>query len=76
MLTGRGHNEHTSGGDFREATFRALRQGLEQAENILLEPYYDFKIKVDIDVMGRVLTDIQKAHGTFNSPETVGDKQL
>ncbi|QUW23958.1 TetM/TetW/TetO/TetS family tetracycline resistance ribosomal protection protein [Sporosarcina sp. Marseille-Q4063] len=76
LLTGRGHNEHTSGGDFREATFRALRQGLEQAENILLEPYYDFKIKVDIDVMGRVLTDIQKAHGTFNSPETVGDKTI
>ncbi|WP_210470924.1 translation factor GTPase family protein [Sporosarcina sp. 6E9] len=76
LLTGRGHNEHTSGGDFREATFRALRQGLEQAENILLEPYYDFKIKVDIDVMGRILTDIQKAHGTFESPETVGDKTI
>ena len=46
LLTGRGHNEHTSGGDFREATFRALRQGLEKAENVLLEPVYDFKIKV------------------------------
>jgi ribosomal protection tetracycline resistance protein len=74
LLTGRGHNEHTSGGDFREATFRALRQGLEQAKNVLLEPYYDFKIKVDIDTMGRVLSDIQQAHGSFDAPETIGDK--
>ena len=52
LCTGRAHNKHTSGGDFREATYRALRQGLEKAENIVLEPYYDFKIKVDIDQMG------------------------
>jgi ribosomal protection tetracycline resistance protein len=74
LLTGRGHNEHTTGGDFREATFRALRQGLEKAKNTLLEPYYDFKIKVDLDNMGRVLSDIQQAHGSFESPETVGEK--
>lgn len=74
LLTGRGHNEYTSGGDFREATYRALRQGLEQAENILLEPYYEFKIKIDIDSMGRVLSDIQQAHGTFDPPETIGSK--
>ena len=76
LLTGRGHNEHTSGGDFREAAFRALRQGLEQAKNTLLEPYYDFKIKVDLDNMGRVLSDIQQAHGNFVAPETIGDKVL
>lgn len=76
LLTGRGHNEHTSGGDFREATFRALRQGLEQAQNIVLEPYYDFKIKVDLDAMGRVLSDIQKAHGTFEPPETSGNQTI
>lgn len=76
LLTGRGHNEHTSGGDFREATHRALRQGLEQAENVLLEPYYDFKIKIDLDLIGRVLSDIQQAHGTFEPPETVGDKTI
>ncbi|NYF25582.1 translation factor GTPase family protein [Sporosarcina sp. JAI121] len=76
LLTGRGHNEHTSGGDFREATFRALRQGLEQAKNVLLEPYYDFKIKVDMDNMGRVLSDIQQAHGSFSAPETIGDKVI
>ncbi len=73
LLTGRGHNEHTAGGDFREATYRALRQGLEQAENILLEPYYDFKIKVATEQIGRVLSDIQQAAGSFGPPETVGD---
>ncbi|MCZ2258302.1 GTP-binding protein [Sporosarcina sp. G11-34] len=76
LLTGRGHNEHTSGGDFREATYRALRQGLEQAQNILLEPYYDYKIKVDLDHMGRVLADIQQAHGSFSAPETISNKVI
>lgn len=76
LLTGRAHNKHTHGGDFREATFRALRQGLEQAENVLLEPYYNFKIKVDITLIGRVMSDIQKAHGTFAPPETLGDQAI
>jgi small GTP-binding protein len=70
LLKGRAHNEHTHGGDFREAAFRALRQGLEKAENVLLEPYYDFKIKVEIDYIGRILSDIQRAHGQFESPQT------
>ena len=76
LLTGRGHNEHTHGGDFREATYRALRQGLEKAENILLEPFYDFSIKVHMDLIGRVLSDIQQAAGTFEPPENMGDKVL
>ncbi|MUK90407.1 GTP-binding protein [Ornithinibacillus sp. L9] len=76
LLTGRAHHQHTSGGDFREATLRALRQGLEQAQNILLEPYYNFKIKVGIDEIGRVLSDIQQASGTFNAPKTVDDKTV
>ena len=76
LLTGRAHNKHTSGGDFREATYRALRQGLEQAANILLEPYYQYKIKVDINQMGRVLSDIQQAHGLIDSPKTEGDKAI
>lgn len=76
LLTGRAHNKHTSGGDFREATYRALRQGLEKSENILLEPYYDFKIKVELEHMGRVLSDIQKSQGNFNPPETVGNKVI
>ncbi len=76
LLTGRSHNKHTSGGDFREAAFRALRQGLEKANNILLEPYYDFKIRLDLEHMGKVLTDIQNAHGSFNHPITEGNKTL
>ncbi len=76
LLTGRAHNEHTSGGDFREATYRAIRQGLEKTVNILLEPYYDFKIKIDADHIGRVLSDIQNAHGSFDPPHTVGNKVI
>ncbi|SOC37121.1 elongation factor G [Ureibacillus acetophenoni] len=68
LLTGRAHNKHTNGGDFREATFRAIRQGLEQAENILLEPYYRFKMKAPIEHVGRMMTDIQTASGTFEPP--------
>jgi ribosomal protection tetracycline resistance protein len=76
LLKGRAHNKHTSGGDFREATYRALRQGLEQADNILLEPYYYFKIKVELDQMGRVLSDIQQAHGRFDPPQSDGNKTI
>ncbi|NMO94337.1 elongation factor G [Paenibacillus lemnae] len=72
LIKGAAHNEHTHGGDFREATFRALRQGLEKAENLLLEPYYDFKIKVDIDDLGKVMSDIQRYSGHFEAPETSG----
>lgn len=73
LLTGKAHNKHTSGGDFRQATLRALRQGLEQVDNILLEPYYKFKIEVDLNYMGRVLSDIQKMSGEFEPPIMIGD---
>lgn len=76
LLTGRAHNKHTSGGDFREATYRALRQALEKADNILLEPIFHFKIKVGLEYMGKVLTDIQQAFGRFDAPETIGDTVL
>ncbi|MRN55359.1 GTP-binding protein [Paenibacillus monticola] len=69
LLTGAAHNEHTHGGDFREATLRALRQGLEKAENMLLEPFYHYKIKVVLDYIGRVLSDIQQAAGQFDPPQ-------
>lgn len=72
LIRGAAHKEHTHGGDFREALFRALRQGLEKADNLLLEPYYDFKIKVGIDEMGKVLSDVQRASGTFEPPQTIG----
>lgn len=69
LLTGAAHNKHTDGGDFREATFRALRQGLEQAENVLLEPYYKFKMTAASEFIGRMMTDVQQAHGSFEAPE-------
>lgn len=74
LITGRAHIKHTEGGDFREATKRALRQGLDSAENILLEPYYNFKIEVDNQLLGRVLSDVQKMNGTFNEQQSVGDR--
>lgn len=76
LLRGAAHKEHTHGGDFREASFRALRQGLEKADNVLLEPYYDFKIKVSLDEMGRVLSDIQRAAGTFEPPQTTAEQAV
>ncbi|WP_286231923.1 GTP-binding protein [Neobacillus mesonae] len=76
LLNGRAHVKHTTGGDFREAAFRALRQGLEKTKNILLEPFYDFKIKLNLDLLGKVLTDIQQAHGSFDTPITEGNKAL
>lgn len=72
LLKGRAHNKHTHGGDFREATFRALRQGLEKTESVLLEPYYDFKIKVAADHIGRLMSDLVQASGQFDPPETLG----
>ncbi|MCC3868323.1 GTP-binding protein [Terrisporobacter mayombei] len=76
LLTGKEHNKHTEGGDFRQATFRALRQGLEQVENILLEPYYKFKIEIDNDYMGRVISDIQKMSGSFNIKDSSDNKPI
>ncbi|WP_051638659.1 translation factor GTPase family protein [Butyrivibrio sp. NC2002] len=71
VIGGRAHEKHTEGGDFREATMRAVRQGLMMAENILLEPVYDFSIEVGSEHVGRVLSDIQKMNGSCNPPEII-----
>lgn len=68
LLNGRSHIKHTCGGDFREATYRALRQGFEKTQNILLEPYYRFVIEASSEYIGRILTDVQRLHGTFEDP--------
>ena len=73
LLTGRAHIKHTEGGDFRQATYRALRQGLMKARNILLEPYYEFTMELPADALGRAMTDIQKMQGSFQPPEQQGD---
>ena len=64
LVSGKAHNKHTEGGDFREATYRAVRQGLKEAESVLLEPYYAFWLEVPEKMVGRAMTDIEKMHGT------------
>ena len=73
LLTGRSHLKHTEGGDFRQATYRAVRQGLMQAHCILLEPWYAFRLEVPEKLVGRAMTDIEKMNGSFNAPFTEGD---
>jgi len=73
LAAGRAHLKHTEGGDFRESTYRAVRQGLMQAESILLEPYYEFRLEIPAECVGRALTDIQKRYGEFRPPEIEGD---
>ncbi|HOP73152.1 translation factor GTPase family protein [Thermoclostridium caenicola] len=64
LVSGRAHPKHTQGGDFREATWRAVRQGLKEAESVLLEPYYAFQLELPEKMVGRAMSDIEKMHGT------------
>lgn len=73
LLTGRAHIKHTEGGDFRQATYRAVRQGLRKAKSQLLEPYYEFRLEVPSEQVGRSMTDIQKMLGEFDTPKTEGE---
>ena len=73
LLTGRAHQKHTEGGDFRQATYRAVRQGLKKAKTILLEPYYSFRLELPAENVGRAMTDIQRMQGNFQGPETEGE---
>ena len=68
LLTGRAHQKHTEGGDFRQATYRAVRQGLKKAKSILLEPYYEVRLEVPAENIGRAMADFQKMQGTFGAP--------
>jgi translation elongation factor EF-G/predicted RNA-binding protein with PIN domain len=70
LIAGRAHPKHTEGGDFRQATYRAVRQGLMMAKNILLEPWYAYRIEVPAENIGRVMNDIQRMEGSFDPPET------
>lgn len=72
LVSGKAHAKHTEGGDFRQATYRAVRQGLRSANSILLEPIYEFTLEVPTENIGRAMTDIQRMHGSFNPPETMG----
>ena len=76
LLAGRAHARHTEGGDFREATYRAVRQGLMRAESVLLEPQYSFKLTVPAETVGRAINDIRQMGGVFSGPEADGDESV
>ncbi|MFR2512166.1 MAG: hypothetical protein ACLS9K_09505 [Lachnospira eligens] len=73
LVAGRAHPKHTEGGDFRQATYRAVRQGLMQAESVLLEPFYAFSLEVKRDYVGRAMTDFERMGAAFNMREADGD---
>ena len=73
LLAGRAHLKHTEGGDFRQATYRAVRQGLMEAESVLLEPWYSFRLEVPAAQVGRAMSDLQRMGGDCDPPETAGE---
>lgn len=76
LMSGKAHKKHTEGGDFRQATYRAIRHGLMCAESVLLEPYYNFTIELPTDNVGRAMTDLQQMGAEFSSPELDGDMSI
>ena len=76
LMSGRAHIKHTEGGDFRQATYRAVRQGLMQARSRLLEPYYAFRLEVPPEQLGRAISDVRLRGGSFDAPEEAGDMTL
>ena len=76
LMSGRAHIKHTEGGDFRQATYRAVRQGLMQAKSRLLEPYYAFRLEVPPEQLGRAINDVRLRSGSFDAPEEAGDMTL
>ena len=76
LLTGRAHLKHTEGGDFRQATYRAVRQGLMCAKSVLLEPWYSFRLEVPTGNVGRAMTDLQRMGAQFQPPESAGERAV
>ncbi len=76
LTAGRAHLKHTEGGDFRQATYRAVRQGLMTARSLLLEPWYSFRLEVPGENLGRAMTDVQQMGGRFDPPEILGETAL
>ena len=73
VIGGRAHTKHTEGGDFRQATYRAFRQGLKQAQSVLLEPWYDFRLEIPNECIGRAMNDIEGMSGKFDAPDRNGE---
>ncbi|MBQ9140972.1 MAG: GTP-binding protein, partial [Lachnospiraceae bacterium] len=76
LIAGRAHLKHTEGGDFRQATYRAVRHGLKRAKCQLLEPVYEYQLEIPTECVGRAMNDIQRMHGTFEDPETLGEMSV
>lgn len=76
LVSGKAHLKHTEGGDFRQAVYRAVRQGLKQADSVLLEPYYEYRLELPSENVGRAMTDIERMHGTFGLPQIEADRTI
>lgn len=76
LIAGKAHQKHTEGGDFRQSTYRAVRQGLREAKSRLLEPYYAFRLEVPTENVGRAMSDIERMQGSFEVPETAGEMTI
>ena len=76
LLTGRAHQKHTEGGDFRQAVYRAVRQGLMKAENVLLEPYYSFTLELPQTYLGRAMTDVERMYGKCDPPQLIDGRAI
>ncbi|MDF2589260.1 MAG: hypothetical protein K0S41_3101 [Anaerocolumna sp.] len=76
LIAGRAHQKHTEGGDFRQSTYRAVRQGLKKTNSVLLEPYYNFKLEIPTESVGRAMSDIGRMYGKFAPPEIHGDMSV
>ncbi len=76
LINGRAHLKHTEGGDFRQSTYRAVRQGLKRAESVLLEPVYEYQLEVPSEMVGRAMSDLQRMQASFSQPEMDGDMAI
>ncbi|MDE6091723.1 MAG: TetM/TetW/TetO/TetS family tetracycline resistance ribosomal protection protein, partial [Ruminococcus sp.] len=76
LVSGKAHLKHTEGGDFRQATYRAVRQGLRSAESILLEPYYNYELEIPAENTGRAIADLQRMNAEFDAPESMGNMSV
>lgn len=76
LIAGKAHLKHTEGGDFRQATYRAVRMGLKSSESVLLEPWYDFRLELPSDCAGRALSDLQRMEAEFSAPEITGESAV
>lgn len=76
LINGRAHLKHTEGGDFRQSTYRAVRQGLKRAKSVLLEPIYEYQLEIPSEMVGRAMSDLQRMQGTFSQPELDGEMAI